>query len=287
MARARRTNATISLFSFQDIITGVTAIVLLLTLLLLLELISRKATASLQASSATASELIELTEAMAADQPPAGAFDGVPSAAAVRRLIDRRTRVATREMETLRARLQEVRDRALASRTELGEARNAYAMEAARADTTAAVQQEADRLRRQAAKLQTDRNELQQMLAETEARADMPSGPPKLQFRAADQTEAGSWLVVLGAAEIEALPVSGGEPTSWTGIDAAEAFASWLAEGRGVPRPRHCVVLIRPSGIGLYEAVRTAIETADIAIGTEAIGEKQQVEIPASKGRTS
>jgi hypothetical protein len=284
MARARRTNATISLFSFQDIITGVTAIVLLLTLLLLLELISRKATASLRASSTTASELIELTEAMAADPPPAVAFDGVPSAEAVRRLIDRRRRVTTREKETLSARLQEVRDRALASRTELGEAREAYAIEAARADTTAEFQQEAESLRRQLAELQTDRRELQRLLAQTEARAVMPSGPPKLQFRAADQTEAGSWLVVLGAAEIEAMPVSGGEPTGWTGTDAAAQFANWLSAGRGVPRLRHCVVLIRPSGISFYEAVRTAIETADIAIGTEAIGEHQQVAVPTSEG---
>ncbi len=287
MARARRTNATISLFSFQDIITGVTAIVLLLTLLLLLELISRKATASLRASSTTAAELIELTEAMAADPPPAIAFDGVPSAKAVRRLIDRRTRVATREKETLSARLQEVRDRANTTRATLEESRVMLGNEMARANSVIEMQQEADRFRHQLAKLASDRAALRRQRADAKARATMPAGPPELKFRAADEAQLGSWLVVLGEAKVTAMPVGTGESLRWTGTEAAKEFTNWLTTGRGVPRPRHCVVLIRPSGISLYEPVRTAIETADIAIGTEAIGEQQQVSVPASEGGAS
>jgi len=287
MARTSRTNATISLFSFQDIITGVTAIVLLLTLLLLLELISRKATASLRASSTAATELIALTEAMAGAPPPAVAFDGVPSAEAVRRLIDRRTRAATREKEVLSDRLQEVLDRANTTRATLEESRTMLGNEIARANSVIAMQKEADRFRDQLAKLQADAASLQRQLADTEARATMPAGSPELKFRAADEAQLGSWLVVLGEAKVTAMPVGTGQSLRWTGTEAAEEFTNWLTTGLGVPRPRHCVVLIRPSGISLYEPVRNAIETAGIAIGTEAIGEKQQVSVPASEGGAS
>ena len=288
MAQARRTNATISLFSFQDIITGVTAIVLLLTLLLLLELISRKATASLKASSTTAAELIELTEAMAANPPPtADVFNGVPSAAAVRQLIDRRIRVARRERESLNARLQEVRDRGRETLTTLQQAQTAHAAEVSRVDDVTASQREAARLRRQLEERKQTSTELQRQLADAEARAELPAGPPTLQFRATDRAEQGCWLVVLAAAEITAMPVGGGERETWSGSSASEQFTAWLAGSHSLPRPRHCVVLIRPSGISLYEPVRAAIEAARIAIGTEAIGEKQQVSVPASEDRAA
>ncbi len=42
MSRRNRSRAAFSLFSFQDIITAVTAIVILLVLILTLELISRR-----------------------------------------------------------------------------------------------------------------------------------------------------------------------------------------------------------------------------------------------------
>ena len=285
MAQARRTNATISLFSFQDIITGVTAIVLLLTLLLLLELISRKATASLKASSTTTAELIELTEIMAANPPPTSdVFNGVPSAAAVRQLIDRYTRAARRERESLTDRLQEVRERSKETLATLQQVQTAHAAEAARVDDVAALQREADRFRRQLEDRQQKITDLKRQLAAAEARAEMPAGPPTLQFRAADRAEQGSWLVVLAAAKVVAMPVGGGERETWSGSLASEQFAAWLAGSRSSPQPRHCVVLIRPSGISLYEPVRAAIEAAGISIGTEAIGEKQQVSVPTSEG---
>ena len=63
--RKRSNKQAFSLFAFQDIITGVTAIILLFTLLLVLELVTRKATQAANASSTeTAQQLSELAANM-------------------------------------------------------------------------------------------------------------------------------------------------------------------------------------------------------------------------------
>ena len=62
--RKRSNKQAFSLFAFQDIITGVTAIILLFTLLLVLELVTRKATQATAATSASAQPLAELAHDM-------------------------------------------------------------------------------------------------------------------------------------------------------------------------------------------------------------------------------
>jgi len=62
--RKRSNKQAFSLFAFQDIITGVTAIILLFTLLLVLELVTRKATQATAAPSASAQQLAELAHDM-------------------------------------------------------------------------------------------------------------------------------------------------------------------------------------------------------------------------------
>ncbi len=62
--RKRSNKQAFSLFAFQDIITGVTAIILLFTLLLVLELVTRKTTQATAATSASAQQLAELSQSM-------------------------------------------------------------------------------------------------------------------------------------------------------------------------------------------------------------------------------
>ena len=65
--RKRSNKQAFSLFAFQDIITGVTAIILLFTLLLVLELVTRKATQATAAPSASAQQLAELAKSVTND----------------------------------------------------------------------------------------------------------------------------------------------------------------------------------------------------------------------------
>ena len=59
----------VSLFAFQDIITGITAIVLLITLLLMIELIARKTFSQLQSVSPETIGLLDVVEEMACNEP--------------------------------------------------------------------------------------------------------------------------------------------------------------------------------------------------------------------------
>lgn len=64
MSRRGRSGPTISLFSFQDIITSVTAIVTVITLLLALDLVQRKQFRSSNSSSAIAADFVDRLQAV-------------------------------------------------------------------------------------------------------------------------------------------------------------------------------------------------------------------------------
>ena len=107
--------------------------------------------------------------------------------------------------------------------------------------------------------------------------AELPQGPPILKFRNSGQDRANSCLVVLENNSIIALPIKEGSKLVWAGSSAVNKFKNWLKAN--TLSVNHCVVLIRPSGIALFEKVQELIEDNGIAIGKETIGENQQVQV--------
>ena len=107
--------------------------------------------------------------------------------------------------------------------------------------------------------------------------AELPQGPPILRFRNSGQDRANSCLVVLEQNRIIARPVKEGDKFVWAGSSAVNQFGDWLQAN--TLSVNHCVVLIRPSGIPLFETVQELIEDNGIAIGKETIGENQQVQV--------
>jgi hypothetical protein len=276
--RKRSNKQAFSLFAFQDIITGVTAIILLFTLLLVLELVTRKATQATAAPSASAQQLAELAQEMT--DVPSVDFETLKQAPTQEQVLE-----IIREQKSLLsnsiAKIEEdqkqadeqnqsldkqLRETQAEFRDEINQSAHVRSTEVANRNQQKVI----DSL-----ELQVDR--LKEEIELNKQLAELPQGPPVLKFRNSGQGRANSCLVVLERNRIIALPIKEGSKLVWAGTSAVNKFKNWLQAN--TLSVNHCVVLIRPSGIPLFETVQELIENNGIAIGKETIGENQQVQV--------
>jgi len=285
MARSRRAaGPAISLFSFQDIITSVTAILILMVLILTLELISR----------------LRRGGASVADVRSAG-----------------RLRVAANELarnireleQELDARSRSAEAVATFSADELGRSAEEYARQAAGlqeaiADIGRQVERAASERRAAESELveiEKQRPEVEHILDQAEDIAAATKGlidrnteaSARLSMQEARTRQAGRLptTLVFNAVEGDApkprlVEVSGagvrlldgedrGDVHPWPLFGVHESFSSWLA---ALDRQREYVVIIlRPSGMSRLDQVRAVIEGKSLGVGLELVGENMTV----------
>ena len=246
MSRRGRSGPTISLFSFQDIITSVTAIVTVITLLLALDLVQRKQSDAGDSSGALAvelaarlaqieAELIELRTATASTDELVREVAATSPAELRNEIAQRESAIA--ELEVVRARLE--RQRTGWKAREKEERAEGFELEP--------VREQQARLEREAAELEQQRKAER---AENRTVFSLPRGFQKE-----------GWLVVIGAKQIDVAPLGrSARPVAFVGkglplfgTSAAGAFEKWI-DDQGL-RSAYFLLLVRPEAARTFDEV--------------------------------
>jgi hypothetical protein len=281
MSRRSRSRAAFSLFSFQDIITAVTAIVILLVLILTLELITRRQQAAAAdpgvgraALEETIAELDSLVGRLAAAAPTT----------TVQSLAARTRDEVERDEKIIRDQASRAADRAAAARVEERRARELAAAEAARLAALRADQGEVVRTGERATALEAEAEALardnQRQAARLakkpgEAKADAVPGA-EIVFNASREKDRQAWIVELSGAGTAVVKLGTGRRQDLGhGAEPGTPLARWLV---GLDRRRdHALLLLRPSGLEELDGVWDALADAGIPFGIDLIGEEQVV----------
>jgi hypothetical protein len=280
MGRRKHTVAAFSLFSFQDIITSVTAILILLVLILTLELISskHKAAASDPAASArdlraAAVELESLAESLSKVVPLQSGIG-----------VERKRDDVLRELEIMRD--QTRRAVAAAETASAVEMRSADLLAKARArlkermagmvDIDALVQQSAEAEAEASMLALENEQERDRLARKEEKRKSRPADGTELVFNAPPGEKKQPWLVEVSVEGFVAVRLGGNAPEHLGAqAEPGSAAATWVS-ALGADRD-YVLILIRPSGVDSYDALRTLLGDAGIAFGVDFIGEDQAV----------
>lgn len=268
MSRRGRSGPTISLFSFQDIITSVTAIVTVIALLLALDLVQRKQS---QAGDSSGHLAVELTARLAAAEAElaelkaaAGTTDDLVREVAATSPAELRNEIAQREsaiaeLERERTRLE--RQRGKWQTREKEEQTEQFDLEPLR-------QQQASALA-EAAELDRQRTSEQ---AENRTVFSLPRGFQKE-----------GWIVVIDATQIAVAPL--GRPAKpvvvrasglpLIGTSAAAAFVAWIE--REQLRSAYFLLLVRPEAARAFDDVQELLTDKSISHGFDLIGSDQSI----------
>lgn len=255
MARGR-SGPVVSLFAFQDIITSVTAILIVVALMMALELVEQpQAEAASPAAHAKATiAALETAEAerdeikdLLADESEAVREAAGTSAAELRRDIT----ALEDEAERVNAQIVAGRKQAEA----LAEA--ASAVEVRRFDAAETVE-ELESVRRRVEELEA---EVEESKTDDRVVFTLPKGFNKP-----------GWLVVLAGDSITAAPLGAkARPISF-GADES-AFLDWAGDRRG----DYFLLLVRPSGVDAFDAVDTDFRARGFTYGYDVIGADTKV----------
>ncbi len=281
----KRRSVALSLFAFQDIITSVTAIMILLVLILTLELVTRTQGRGVATEDRrVARELRETVEALAERvesvraESQGAARDARRAAGLLPGEIVRRTAVADAA-----ARLLAEENAARAARIRSARA-DQRAAEARLVDprTVAAAQMVADAaaIDRRAGEIE-EVNRRERDRQEGVAAVDEPPVGSTLVFNRDPDNTRIPVLVDVSADGLDVLDDSGRPPRhfAWRGDEPGEDFNRWVA---GLdPASRYVALLLRPSAVGRYDGVRGMVTETGIGIGLELVGESMTVVLPA------
>jgi len=281
MSRRRRTAAAFSLFSFQDIITAVTAILILLVLILALELIAQLQQAaatdqtvsrdSLADSAATLESLVERLSSVVAE-------DGV------RPLVRRTPGELERDIRVLEDEARQAAAEAQEARVIESRARTLAAAALARLDNAREIREEVDRTKEEAAlaeqearKITLDNErEAERQAAKQKEIAERPSPGAELVFNAPKEFNVQAWIVEVSSEGLAAVKLGANQRMALgSGMGSGSAAASWLSSLRS--GRDHVLILVRPSGVGSVEGIRDGLREAKISFGIDFIGEDQIV----------
>ncbi len=260
MARRVHHSQPFSLFSFQDIITSVTGIIVLITLLLTLELILKAESSATGQANAfpgqlrealleTEEQVLELREKVQYDQQSIDEMAVVSPSLVKRQLHELETQIQQLEpkLEALRAQL-------------VTATQEQIAWKARRFDRVAS-QQDLETLNQQVEALESDLEHLRKS--------------NRVVYNPSSATGKRAWLVDIGPAGLLAaqagkrsMPLRFGEGLQPPG--SAE-FIQWAATRDKTSE--YFILLIRPRGVALYREIRVELETLGFQIGFEVIGE--------------
>lgn len=281
MSRRNR-QAAFSLFSFQDIVTSVTAILILVVLILSLELLERTQSAAAASSGVTRAGLVETIAGL--EQLAAVLEATVPGEAGLAALavktaseLERETRIveaqaeravaeasASKEVERRAAALAAVALAQLFARQGMVGRIEALQEQAADADAEA---------RRRALENEKERDRLAKRQQEI---VQQPKAGTQLVFNVPPQSAKQPWLVEVAADGVATVRLGSNERRALGAAKGVEsAVGAWVRTLQ--PASDYALILVRPSGIDSYEDVRKLLEAQGIDIGIDFIGEDQAV----------
>lgn len=264
MARRRRSTPSISFFSFQDLITSVTGIMILLSLLLALSLTQR----SPGRPTAHAAEAVDaVRESLAESRAHVAALQGE-----VRQGEQELAELAGLSVSGLQRQTSEARQQAsdLRTRTDRLNNQRQAAQTRAQARESELAGRETDRRR-----LERQQREAARLAAEL---AEMKSGK-RMFFEAPPDGAKFPWLVeVTGSAlrlrllgrERPPLQFEGG-----TDADRRAQFRQWLRTLDS--GSEYVLLLVKPSGLSQYQDLYDLIRSAGLDQGIDLVSEEQQV----------
>lgn len=266
----------VSLFAFQDIITGITAIVLLITLLLMIELIARKTFLQLQSVSPETIKLLNIIEEMENNEPFSinklgKSLTTKTTEAEVKQTIQ----VLEEHIKKLKVRKKDSLEILEDTRHQLSSIRSIHQDELSKKKQTDELVKNIQRNQSRLSKIQSESQALSNKKAELQVKAGAPPGPPILSFYNIEGNSKKSWLLILSEESIVINSLVGKEEFTWVDKSSIRQFARWINRNRS--NVEHCVVLVRPSGITKHDDILKILTKENIPIGTEAIGETQNV----------
>jgi hypothetical protein len=281
MSGRRSQQPSISLFSFQDIVTSVTAILILVVLILSLELITRKYVQAASDTAATTSTVVESVaelESLVSRLQAAQAQDDLTS------LLTALPSASERDVRILRDQRERIVDQVADARRIRDEARRLAAdavRELQRQESLAGEmleqEREADDITAEAHKISAANAEERERLdAKQKELKTRPRGETELVYHRPRDTSRQSWLLEVSDAGFVALRLGSGRPEPLGEGDApGEKFTAWAT--RLTPANDYVLVLIRPSGIAAVASALERLQGLRIPHGTDYIGEAQEV----------
>lgn len=281
--RGRSKDVAISLFSFQDIITSVTAIMILLVLILTLELVTREATKGMAAEDRRVAQ--ELKRSVAemearleqlrkeASTARAAASDAAEFSA---KETAEKTARAEREAKTLRDQINQLetqlRNAQSTRRTAEGK------LTASQMDDPGATAEEAMAIDTRAAEIEAANvSEKTRQANESKDVREGRTAARTLVFNAPPGSTLEPLLVEISKDGLVAVGADGASAVRfpWNLLGLPTGFGDWL-KARD-KRREYVVLILRPSGVDRYDAIREAVVSAGFDVGTELIGEQMSL----------
>jgi hypothetical protein len=282
MSRRSRRRAAFSLFAFQDIVTAITAIMILLVLVLTLELLSRKCQEAAWNPNVARRDLIDTIDQFSAlaanlrktlaDGESVGFHVAGAGAAITRELAVTQSQAEQALREARRASAAEqaaaraaavARARANERRRELGD--------------VVAVQEQAAEADADARRLALDNEQERDRLArKQEELKNRPRPGTELVFNAPPESRKQAWLVELSGEGVVVVKLgSGRQENLGPHAGPRSGMATWIGALR--QDLDYALVLVRPSGVDAVADVRSLLEGRSIDHGIDFIGENQAV----------
>ncbi|WP_428308000.1 hypothetical protein [Lacipirellula sp.] len=272
MKRRRAHTEAFSLFSFQDIITSVTGVIILVTLLLAVELIKRPPIQAVESQDAANQELqtqiagldveLESLNQMVQENTAflhESASLSLSDLEQTRNELARRVQDAEHSAETTSKSLKESIARSAAAKSEMS-----------KIETASLSQLQADN-----AALAT---EIEAIKASNHVVYNQVHGSRKV-----------AWIVDLQSARIRVLkPGDAGVEQDFSEPSEAERVRSFLAWARTINRQDNFfVLLVRPESIGIYQAVYEKTNELKYDLGFDLLGSDTEVKVVFPSRRSS
>lgn len=281
--RSRSKDVAISLFSFQDIITSVTAIMILLVLILTLELVTREATKGMAAEDRRVAQ--ELRRSVADMETRLEQLRQEASTARVtasdaagfsEKETAENTARAEREAKELRERIDQL---AVQLRNAQSNRRTAEGkLAASQTDDPEAATQRARAVDARAAEMEAA-NQAERNRQGNEAKhlRERTAAARTLVFNAPPGSTIEPLLVEISKDGLVAVGADGASPSnfSWNLLGVPTGFDEWLRAHD--TRKEYVVLILRPSGVARYDVTREAVLSAGFDVGTELIGEQMSL----------
>jgi hypothetical protein len=289
VSRRRSSTAAFSLFSFQDIITSVTAILILLVLILSLELVTRRQEAAAADSKVSRASLQAVASAL---KSLAGTLAAVVPPDTPRPLVRRTPSEVSRDVRIVQDQAEQAAADAKTARSVEGRARALAAAAISRLEETKEIRDDVDRMKEEAARLDDEAKKLalqneeeaNRLAQKREEVVEQPSPGAELVFNAPENSAAQAWIVEVSSDGLTVVKLGTNEKRALgLGVGPGSAAAGWLAElnaGRD-----HALILVRPSGTNGVDAIRQGLSEAGISFGIDFIGEDQVVRDGGGEGK--
>lgn len=280
MTRKRR-NAAFSLFSFQDIITAVTAILILILLIMTLSLIRQKKNTEATDGSASRKALEEITTDLLLQR---NQLRDMEQSLEQNKKQQRSRNGLESEITSQRQNLSELRSECDALentkkdivRVEIQLQKKIMEMEGEFTQLEL-IEVEIDQLKKQQMVVK-QRNVLERDRQKERIDHSQVDGQPigdALIFNASDQTGLQPWLLNVSSSGLTAYQLGKGNQIPLGNGAGSIEFSKWLSS-RSSDRD-HCLILVRPSGIKSLQAIQERLELTGLPFGIDLIAENASV----------